>query len=109
MATIGSTSEKRLRPVVIWSSRSGQRRLRRQLHQTRQKSRNLQNCNPCVVPLSGWKRRRHSPRFPDLVPVLLANATRVARALPASANRKLCICGLNFCRSGSFCAKLNAQ
>ena len=46
MATIGSTSEKRLRPVVIWSSRSGQRRLRRLLHQTRQKSRNLQNCNP---------------------------------------------------------------
>jgi len=74
-----------------------------------QKSRNLQKCNPLVVSLPGWKQRGHSPCFPDLVPVLLSNATRVARALPASANRRLCIWGLNVCRSGSFCAKLNAQ
>ena len=47
--------------------------------------------------------------FPFLNSVELVIAMRVLRAWPASANRKLSICGVNSRLSGTFCAKLTIQ
>src|ERR1035437_2317709 len=49
------------------------------------------------------------PGFRSLSDADSVNAMRVVLAVPATASRKLCICGVNSRRSASFCAKLNTQ